>query len=206
MFIARIISSLKAGVSTISARSFSCAEISFPNRDYANVFVSSEELDKRGLQAHIPRHKLEKTRLIRGIPTDVDILFGIINESVSSCKITKAMRLNKKTITAEEIEWIPSETVLVTFEDSTLPEYFKIFRLYNVKVYVYVDPIKMCRNCYKYGLTTKRCRSNKICMGCGTNSLIKDHKCNGSMHNKCLHYQNITLSPENVSTINLIKN
>lgn len=138
------------------------------------------------MQAHIQTGK----NGIRGIPIDVDIPFEIINESVSPCKITKAMRLNKETITVEGIEWILSETVLVIFEGSTLPEYFKIFRLYNIKVYVYVDSIKMCRNCYKYGYTTKCCRSNKACMSCGTNTLIEDYKCNESMHNKCLHCQN----------------
>lgn len=132
MFIAKTISSLKAGATNMSPRSFGCAEITFPNKDYANAFVSSEEVGKRGLQAFIPRHRLEKTGLIKGVPTDVDVT-EIINESISPCKITKATRLNRKAITLEGIEWVPSETVLVTFEGNTLPEYFKIFGLYNIK-------------------------------------------------------------------------
>ena len=181
MFIAKTISSLKAGATNMSPRSFGCAEITFPNKDYANAFVSSEEVGKRGLQAFIPRHRLEKTGLIN--------VTEIINESISPCKITKATRLNRKAITLEGIEWVPSETVLVTFEGNTLPEYFKIFGLYNIKVHVYVEPLKMCRNCYRYGHTTKRCRSYKICAGCGSNPLIENHKCNESMCNKCLHCQ-----------------
>lgn len=144
---------------------------------------------QRGRQTWITSlhpHKLEKTGLIKGVPTDVDMT-EILNESISPCKIIKATRLNRKTITLEGMELVPSETVLVTIEGKTLPEHFKIFGLYNIKVHVYVEPLKMCRNCFKYGHTTKRCRSYKICAGCGSNLLIENHKCNENMSNKCLY-------------------
>ncbi|KOX67914.1 hypothetical protein WN51_08151 [Melipona quadrifasciata] len=98
----------------------------------------------------------------------------------------KAMRLNKKTITAKGIEWVPSETVLVTFEGSTLPEYFKIFRFYNVK-----------QSATNAATLLMRCGSNKVCMGCGTNTSIEDHKCKACTINAYTAKTTITLSPEN---------
>ena len=95
MLIAKAVSSLKLGASEMKPRSFGSTAITFPNKDKANDLVRSEQLRGIGIEAFIPRHNTEKIGLIKGIPTDVDVSV-IINESISPCKILKAIRLNRR--------------------------------------------------------------------------------------------------------------
>ena len=131
---------------------------------------------------------LKKIGLIRAIPTDVDVS-EIINDSISPCKILKANRLNRRARAEDHnlADWIPSETILLTFEGTTLPEHIKIFDLYNTKVHVYVNPVKTCKNCYRYGHSTKYCRSTPVCGECGKKQEANHHSCNEELSDNCLH-------------------
>ena len=101
MLIAKAVSSLKLGASDMKPRSFGSAAITLPNKDKANDLVRSAQLRGMGIEAFIHRHNTEKIGLIKGIPTDVDVSV-IINESISPCKILKAIRLNRR-VRAEEL-------------------------------------------------------------------------------------------------------
>ena len=140
-----------------------------------------------GIDAFIPRHCIEKIGLIKGIPTDVDI-HEIINKSISPYKILKAHR-KVRTEESNKVEWVPSETVLITFESTTLPDYIKVFGLYNTKVHVYINPVKTCKNWYRYGHSTKFCKSTPVCAECGNKQNSKEHSCDKEILNTCLHYK-----------------
>ncbi|XP_076622838.1 uncharacterized protein LOC143342627 [Colletes latitarsis] len=102
-----------------------------------------------------------------------------IEQSISPCRILKAHRMNRKTVNKETQawEWTPSETILVTFEGVRIPDYIKLFGLYNVKVHTYVEPIKTCWNCLRYGHSTKFCRGHKVCRDCGQQVTEDRHEC-----------------------------
>ena len=74
----------------------------------------------------------------------------------------------------------------MTFEGNTLPDYIKIFGLRKVKVHLYVERIKTCQNCFRYGHNTKTCRSPKKCGICNQPAL-EDHSCTLEETVKCLH-------------------
>ena len=93
MSIAKVISSLKLGISDMKPTSFGSAAITLPNKYKTNDLVRSPELRKLGIDAFIPRHNTEKIGLIRGIPIDVDV-FDIIKESTSPN--IRANRLNRR--------------------------------------------------------------------------------------------------------------
>lgn len=182
MHIAKTVYSLKVGATDMKPRTLGGAELKFCNKELANDFVRSIEVKEHGILAFIPRYRTEKIGLIKGIPTDVS-LEEIIYELESPCRILKANRLNRKT---NKAEWVSSETLMVAFEGNTLPDYIKIFGLCKVKVHLYVERIKACQNCFKYGHNTETCRSPKRCAICNQPAL-EDHSCALDETVKCLH-------------------
>ncbi|KAK2577912.1 hypothetical protein KPH14_011857 [Odynerus spinipes] len=116
------------------------------------------------------------------------------------------------------IEWIPSESVVLTFEADTIPDKIQVYGLYFMKVEVYIELVKICYNCYKVGHTAKFCKNKKICRTCGDGyhedkiecpkksipfcvqcneeHLMLSSKCNTFIYNKDL---NIIMATKNIS-------
>nr|XP_012153227.1 PREDICTED: uncharacterized protein LOC105664222 [Megachile rotundata] len=62
------------------------------------------------------------------------------------------MRLNRRKYGENgKVEWVPSESVLITFEGGILPDFIKVYGLYNMKIEVYIEPIKVCYKCFRFG-------------------------------------------------------
>ncbi|KOX71827.1 hypothetical protein WN51_03638, partial [Melipona quadrifasciata] len=70
-----------------------------------------------------------------------------------------------------------SENVLITFEGSVLPEKIQLYGLLRKTITPYIESVKTCRNCYKYGHVTKFSRSPKTCINCGQATRDKERNC-----------------------------
>lgn len=141
--LARIINKLNMGAEELLPRGKGKAEVKFKTAEQANKFISCDALEAKSIKAYIPRHLIERKGIIKGFDLDLDPS-DLLIETGSPCKIKMARRLNKRIINKDtgKVEWIPSQTVLLTFEGTILPNFIKAYNLYNIKVEVYVEPIK----------------------------------------------------------------
>nr|XP_034184040.1 uncharacterized protein LOC117606118 [Osmia lignaria] len=107
----------------------------------------------------------------------------LVELSLSPCKITYAKRLNRRICdpVSKETSWIPSETVLLTFEGSIVPEKIQVYGLLNKSI----EQVRTCFNCGGYGHTSTRCKGPAVCFECGEHKKEGQHTCNAAIG--CLH-------------------
>lgn len=127
------------------------ADIKFRTDEAANNFVLSNDTTNTVNNAHIPLYSTKRKGVIKGVNTEFDTqdLIDLSNCSVLITHARSISRKNKNSITGL-VEWIPSETVVLTFEGTTLLDYIKTYF-----------------KCLRYGHTTKLCRSHERCRTCG---------------------------------------
>nr|XP_034192481.1 uncharacterized protein LOC117609859 isoform X2 [Osmia lignaria] len=86
---------------------------------------------------------------------------------------------------SKEISWVPSETILLTFEGSVVPEKIQVFGILNKNIEPYIERVRTCVNCGGYGHTASRCRGPTICFKCGEHKKDEQHSCDAPTG--CLH-------------------
>ncbi|CAK1589026.1 unnamed protein product [Parnassius mnemosyne] len=93
--------------------------------------------------------------------------FVSASEVASSSEIIRARRLNRKVIKADNsVEWIPTQTIVITFSGKLLPSHvFAYFTSYPVEPYIL--PTIQCYNCCRFGHVKSKCRSKPRCYKCG---------------------------------------
>lgn len=132
-------------------------------------FETINLLDKHKLKAEISSYNVSRLGLVRGVPTE-----WTMEEFVSATeykegygKIVKARRLNRKIKKDDgSSSWLPTQSVVLTFEGQSLPK--KIFAFYtSLVVEVYQLPTIQCRKCLRFGHVQNVCRSNARCFKCG---------------------------------------
>lgn len=79
---------------------------------------------------------------------------------------------------------IDSDSILITFDTPTPPEFLTIGYYERVKVRLYVPQPLRCFNCSKFGHTANRCRFQAICRNC-SELKTKDHKCQRTICSNC---------------------
>ncbi|CAH2090161.1 unnamed protein product [Euphydryas editha] len=105
--------------------------------------------------------------IVKQIPVDwsMEEFLSSIECSTPGCRAIKARRLNRKSITDGKTEWLPTQTVVITFLSQTLPE--RVFCCYtSLPVALYTLPTIQCNNCCRFGHTQDKCRSKPRCFMC----------------------------------------
>ncbi|CAG9860868.1 unnamed protein product [Phyllotreta striolata] len=154
--------------------------IEFITSKYANEFLDNDKLKEESKwESYIPASLVTS----RGIIRDIDLstsMEEIKNFGKASTKILDARRLNRRIANQQTVEYVPSETVLITFEGKNIPNTVSI-NYYESRVKVYVGPVLQCFNCLRYGHSSKQCRSHIRCSRCGeeheATNCQKDIKC-----------------------------
>lgn len=142
--------------------------VTFDKAADANSILKNPMLDKYKLSANIPTYNISRMGLVRGVPTDwsmTDFVKGT-NLEEGKGRILKARRLQRK-VTKEDgsPSWVPTQTVVVTFEGQSLPS--RIFAYYtSLVVEVYQLPTIQCRKCLRFGHIQTQCRSDARCYKC----------------------------------------
>lgn len=145
--------------------------ICFHTGDDANKFLSSPTLSQHKYTAFIPSFNVTRLGLVRGVPADwspEDIMGNL--ELPSSCggaRPIKIRRLNfKKSSSDGSYSWMPSETIVITFDGQVLPQ--RVFLCLNsLPVEQYQFPTVQCYRCCRFGHTKDKCRSLPRCFRCG---------------------------------------
>lgn len=147
--------------------------VGFKNAQVANNFYKMEFLSQNKLLASIPRYHVSRMGVIKNIPTDwtleelvegLQLPSGLGSQSYGN--VIKARRLSRKIRRAgQPPEWIPSNTVVLTFHSQSLPERIYIYNT-SIPVSTYELPSIQCRKCCKFGHIAAKCRSKPICYNC----------------------------------------
>lgn len=163
----KISSIINDGVKNVGRNRIS---VEFSTFKSANDFLTNPILEMAKYKTNIPTYNVTRMGLTKGVPVDWSM-----NEFVESLvlpsgcgKVLKARRLNRKTINEGTVTWVPTLTVVLTFQGQVLPE--RIFSYHtSLPIEPYKLPTIMCLNCCRYGHTKTQCRSKPRCFKCSQN-------------------------------------
>ncbi|XP_069360040.1 uncharacterized protein [Maniola hyperantus] len=155
---------IKDGVKSVGRNRVS---VEFSTALAANDFLASQILTLAKYKANIPTFNITRMGLVRGVP--IDWSMGDFVESLElpiGCgEVLKARRLNRKNTIEDRVEWVPTQSVVVTFRGQTLPS--RIFSFYtSLPVESYKFPTIQCLNCCRFGHIKSQCRSKPRCYRC----------------------------------------
>lgn len=139
--------------------------VEFESFQGANDFIMETKFE--GYSKSIPSYHVTRMGIVRGIP--IDYSNDDIVESVRVCnagKVLKARRLNFKSKNKDgNSEWLPSETVVLTFDGQKTPD--RVYCYHNsLPVEPYKFPVIQCFKCCRYGHIKTQCRSEARCFKC----------------------------------------
>ncbi|EFN65848.1 hypothetical protein EAG_02389, partial [Camponotus floridanus] len=84
--------------------------------------------------------------------------------------IIKMERMKKRIWNKDDntTKTVASDNIVVTFRGKNFTDYVSIYnRMGFLRVKPYVEAVKQCFNCYKYGHTKNKCKSKTKCPICG---------------------------------------
>lgn len=148
-------------------------KIKFHRPTQAEPLLNSKLLtDTFKYKIYVPNMFKQTIGIIRNIPqafTEEEI-----KENISSNKkIEKVERIMR----LKEDRLVPTYTVKIFVEGDKLPEEVKIYGIV-AKVEVYLFPLKVCQNCWRFGHKAKACKAKVRCETCGLEHETK--LCNSS--------------------------
>ncbi|XP_074035261.1 uncharacterized protein [Leptinotarsa decemlineata] len=158
--------------------------VQFKNKEAANNFVNNEYIKEKGYKIYIPFNQVT----CKGIVRRIDKIFsekdleGMIG---SPYRISNIKRMNRREKEGDNIQYKPTNTILITFEGVILPRHIDLCYM-NYEVITYIPPVTWCFNCLIYGHVKKQCKGKKKCFSCSEihNS---DEEYNECSEMKCIH-------------------
>ncbi|XP_026746182.1 uncharacterized protein LOC113507525, partial [Trichoplusia ni] len=142
--------------------------VKFKGPEDANAFLNNADVKSKGYITVIPTFNMTRMGVVKGVPADWTDLecFDDLSTPVGFGKILKIRRMNRKVQSEGKTEWVPTSTVVLTFDGRILPE--RVFCCHNaLPVELYHFPTVQCYGCCKYGHTKTQCRSKPRCYLCG---------------------------------------
>lgn len=147
------------------------AEITFKDYKEANDCLDSlenSELNKNFIIAFIDSRSTICKGVITDWPYDIPSLWEEIREKEEVIKIEKMTRKvwdnETRTLTDKD-----TGNLIITTRGNKVRESINIFQnlRYGLKIRPYVEPVKQCFQCYRYGHIKAICKSEPRCVVCG---------------------------------------
>lgn len=152
-------------VKNISKKGFNKVGITCHNFMEANNFLFNPQLNANGIISYIPQNFLTCKGIIKNVSSSINEE-DLIQYAVSTSKIIEARRLNRKLVEGKSISYVPSNTILLTFDGKKKPDEISIFACF-AKVHPYIQPLNECHNCLRFGHSMRVCKSKTRCSNCG---------------------------------------
>lgn len=155
---------VKGGVKSVGRNRVA---IEFDTSEHANNFIKNPALISHKLKAIIPSYNVTRIGLVRGVPCEWSMEeFIEAAQLPSGCGIIlKARRLNRKLSSDNNVHWVPTQSVVVTFAGQVLPKNIYCFYT-SMPVETYILPTIQCHNCCRFGHIKTQCRSKPRCYRC----------------------------------------
>jgi len=132
----------------------------------ANNFVLANNLPS-GWIAYIPNYKIVRTGIVKGVDLDLtidEIYKGIrfMDRPIALKSITRLKFRDKN----HNNELKDSSSIKIEFLSNLLPEFISIWNVRS-RVRPFVNNVRKCFNCLRWGHSSTFCRSSPVCTGCG---------------------------------------
>lgn len=132
-------------------------------------------MDRNNTDKRIIYSILSRVKRRKGVISDWDTdmpLYELVEAMDNTKGILQMEKLRKRYVDPKTKQLMNkySHQVLITVEGNELPTEIKIFGgLMAVKVRPFMEPVKQCFNCFKFGhyKTDNECRAPRICIICG---------------------------------------
>jgi hypothetical protein len=135
----------------------------------ANNFINNDTfLGMHFFKAYIPAREIERTGVIRFVPTNISNK-ELYTKLSSQYEIISVRRFMKKV--GQEI--VPLQTVSVTFLSAALPNTVQ-YDLFSYRVSEYVAPLLQCFRCFKFNHSAKICSNKQRCSICAGEHHFKE--------------------------------
>lgn len=159
---------VKDGVKRIGRNRFA---VEFDSALHANNCLNHPALVKANFCSVIPAFYLTRMGIVRNISPEWTMEEVVLNMEVPAGfgRVIKARRLSRKISNENNIvQWVPTQSVVLTFSGRTLPPH--VYCFYNsLTVECYLYPTIQCNNCCRFGHIQAQCRSKARCYKCGDN-------------------------------------
>ena len=148
-----------------------------------NLLLGIQTLGNTPVKA---QKSIQKIRgVISGVPSEMseeDILGELKRQKVVDVKRIKRKQQKKDEASVNTSEWIPTRSVIISFDNNILPE--EVALCYQkFKVREYIPPVIRCYKCQRYGHVSHQCRSQNRCVRCSGPHTFEEctqkdvHKC-----------------------------
>jgi len=142
--------------------------INFKYRHEANSFVENGGFLPDNLISYIPNFKIYRTGIVKGV--DLSLNDNEIRQGIkfldANIEIRSLSRLKYRD--RETMELKDSTSVKIEFASNLLPKYLYIWSV-RVRVKPYVNRIRRCYNCCRWGHSSLFCKGKESCPRCGGN-------------------------------------
>lgn len=145
----------------------STARIRFSNKDLANKCLNFFETHNKLVSAYIDNREIMYKGIVSDWPKGIPELFEALD---CRDKVIKMERLKKRTWNKENniANLIATDNIVITFRGKNITEYVSIYdKKCFMRVRPFIEAVKQCYNCYKYGHFKRACRNKARCPICG---------------------------------------
>ncbi|XP_045508010.1 uncharacterized protein LOC123703870 [Colias croceus] len=141
----------------------------FNQHNTANNFLNHGNfLQKYNIKAYIPAAQIEKTGIIRFVPTNLSNK-ELFTKLTSVYEIIAVRRFMKKV----GHELVGTQTVSITFLTNSLPENVQ-YDLFSYRVFDYIPPLQQCYKCFKFNHSANICNGKQRCSICSGDHSYKE--------------------------------
>lgn len=113
--------------------------IEFLNYSAANQLVKNPALKNKDYKAYIPFSCVSCKGIVKNIDPEIEIE-ELKHSLRSNIIILNIIRLNKRVNNNNEIQYIRTPTILITFEGTTVPRTVEVYKL-SFLVFPYISPV-----------------------------------------------------------------
>jgi len=140
----------------------------------ANKFVQSSDLLPENWVPYIPNYKIIRSGVVRGVdPTlTIEEIVQCIKWRDRPMEIRSIERMKYRDFRNNN-ELRESNSVKINFVSNLLPEFISIWSV-RFKVRPYINKVRKCYNCLRWGHSSAFCRSSSVCPRCGDKHETED--------------------------------
>ncbi|KAK9873823.1 hypothetical protein WA026_002181 [Henosepilachna vigintioctopunctata] len=161
----KLINSGITGIKNIAKKGKNRLAIEFISGSTANQFIGSNPfLKENDTDVYIPSRMVTCKGVISNVGSEITEE-DLIKRAESRVQILEARQLRRRVAKDGKVEYVPSNSWVLTFQGRNLPEYIGLWGCAR-RINLFIGPVVQCYNCLRYGHTKINCSGSKRCRNC----------------------------------------